>query len=303
VGDRLAVGLARARHLVAIAIARAAKRFIEEKEWTSFGYARIEDHARERFGTSGRWVRDLRTLAERMEGCPALARAIAGDDGGPPIGPVQALIVGRVATPETVDAWIALARRVTVRELREEVLKAKEAGSSAPVPSEFLEAGPHVPEIEDDDPEAEERTTLRFSLPPPVKVAVDEARDLHRAVCGSETSLAGFVEALVAEAYAAGTVPLDHERLFGTRARSSLREIYFAREFDRWAFLDEGLDGDEVCDARRTLEKTARLCGEAEQRSRSGDSLIRALQRTDDDHRLRGAAWRTGGPPFHGCLR
>jgi hypothetical protein len=55
------------------------------------------------------------------------------DDGGAPIGPVQSLIVGRVATPETVDAWLALARRVTVRELREEVLKAREAGSSAPL--------------------------------------------------------------------------------------------------------------------------------------------------------------------------
>src|SRR6185503_12986122 len=73
VADRLALGLARARMRLALPLARAAARFLEDRGWERFGFARLEDHAHERFGRSGRWLRDLRSLHETAERLPSLA--------------------------------------------------------------------------------------------------------------------------------------------------------------------------------------------------------------------------------------
>src|SRR5437867_3006520 len=67
VGDRLAVLLAIARDRIALPLARAAQRFVTAKTWFEFGYARLDDHARERFRRSGRWARDLAALGEAAE--------------------------------------------------------------------------------------------------------------------------------------------------------------------------------------------------------------------------------------------
>lgn len=346
VADRLALGLAHARHLVTLPLAKAARRFVEGQDWLSFGYARIEDHARERFGRSGRWVRDLRSLAMAAERTPALAHAMTGEDGGRPIGPVPALAIGKVVTPASCEQWVTLARRLTVRELREEVRKAREGGSASPLmvarsqseadrpgqgeggitrDGELGAQGPsadgvqnapaakaaaggapedptagtpadalgrvhaitsepaNTPPLDLESDESEERVTVRFGVPLPVSAAVEEARDLHRAVCGSESSVAEFVEAIVAEAFAGPTVPVIDEGWIGSRPSTAAREMALEQETDRWAFLGVPRLGDELCAAGRTLEKTARLCREAEVRSNSADSLIRALIKVENE--------------------
>src|SRR5262245_23794524 len=63
VADRIALSLCLAQRRLLLPLARAAECFLREKAWFSFGYARLEDHARERFRRSGRWVRDLGVLA------------------------------------------------------------------------------------------------------------------------------------------------------------------------------------------------------------------------------------------------
>src|SRR6058998_2010478 len=133
IADRLALRLCLLRDRIAFPLARAARRFVRGKLWFSFGYARIEDHARERFGRSGRWVRDLAALAEAAERLPGLSEAMTGEDGGHPIGRVVALLIGRTAAAETCLEWVGHARSMTVRELREEMHKARLAGSSAPL--------------------------------------------------------------------------------------------------------------------------------------------------------------------------
>jgi len=99
----------------------------------------MEDHARERFGRSGRWLRDQGVLGETIARLPEIERALDGSDGGAPIGKVAAVVMGRAATAETVRAWIALARRVAVRELKQTVA----AGLGAS--SDRLAAAAHVP--------------------------------------------------------------------------------------------------------------------------------------------------------------
>ncbi len=312
IADRLAVGLARARHIVTLPLARAAKRFIDGKGWFDFGYARIDDHARERFGRSGRWVRDLRSLAEATDRCPPLARAMTGEDGGPAIGPVVALAIGKVATQDSCEAWIGLARRLTVRELRDEIRKAQESGSPVPVasadPTSVLwqttgrgGAAPaqhdgHAPAPEDQSQAAGEkrrqelapdrsnpRFTARFAAPAPVAVAVEEARELHRAISGSETSSEEFIEALVADAFAGPfDIPGD-ETVTRRRPALAVREEALEEESHRWAVLrDPRWSAEVLPEAAQTLREAERLCREANAGGGDPDALIRDLVRIED---------------------
>src|SRR5262249_34957202 len=95
--DALAVALRGALDRVTAPLARTAAAFGAERAWTTFGHAHVEDHARERFGRSGRWVNDLASLGRMFSAMPALEAAVTGADGGPPLGRVAGLLVGRVA--------------------------------------------------------------------------------------------------------------------------------------------------------------------------------------------------------------
>ena len=116
--DALALSLRTGLDRIAIPLARAAAAFVQRQAWTDFGFARLEDHARERFGRSGRWVKDSATLGAALQSLPLLADSMTGDDGGRPIGRVAALLVVRIASSESLPAWVALARRVPIRSLR-----------------------------------------------------------------------------------------------------------------------------------------------------------------------------------------
>lgn len=274
--DHLAMRLARARHRITLALAQAAGRFIGDKEWFSFGYARLEDHVRERFGRSGRWVRDLRCLSDAITAFPALSRAITGEDGGRAIGPVAALVVGRVATTETCEAWIALARRLTVRELREAIQRAKESGMDPPHPSASIE--PTSNDRDEGAADSEEHLTARHVVPPVVRAIIEEARDLHRAVCGGETHMAEFVEALMAEASAGSDAALVDESRGPTRPSLRAREKACEEQTDRWSLLrDVSLGREDLGAARETLEEVERLCDASEAGTGSADAAIRSL--------------------------
>ena len=186
--DAMALTLRAAVEELSIPLARATAAFLACRGWEEMGFARLEDCARERFRRGGRWVRDLAALGEALERLPALARALTGDDGGSPLGRVAARLVGRVATPESLDAWVSLARRVCVRELKLAVRQ------SAP-PAEAAELQKDA-----------EPVLLRLAVPVSVRAAFDEAAELFRAVEGHESTLASFVEALVGEA-ASGPAP------------------------------------------------------------------------------------------------
>ncbi|PYT33623.1 MAG: hypothetical protein DMF52_15165, partial [Acidobacteria bacterium] len=247
--DGLALSLRSALDRLAPLLARAAAAFVRSEAWSVFGFARLSDHARERFGRSARWVRDLATLGDALFSLPGLATALAGGDGAAPLGRVAALLVGRAATAASLAAWIALARSVSVRELRDAVRRARAAGSAWP-PGADPDAGgvdesptpaadsavagiprvwPVEPDaftatpaetdtqarghLDSDDPgdDPADRSLVRIPVPAPLVAAFDEATDLYRAVEGAQASVTSFVEALVAEALAGG--PLSPEAL------------------------------------------------------------------------------------------
>ena len=227
--DRLALSLRAARERIEIPLSRAARAFTLLKGWFSFGHARLEDHARERLSRSARWLRDLAALGDALSTLPELRDAFTGEDGGRPLGSVAARCIGRVATPESLAAWIELARRVTVRELRDAVRQSRAAGSDRPPCNSRTETGPAKPRAsgsedapdsvtgsapgpgpEHGDAEPAGFSTIRLEVPPAIRAAFDEALDLYRAVVGGRATVTSFIEALVAEA-ASGANPPELE--------------------------------------------------------------------------------------------
>lgn len=91
------------------------------------GFSSVAAYALERAERGARWVEAARCLARRLEGLPALRRAVA-------LGEVSwsaAELVARVAHAADERQWIEAAQSHTVRELRELVkLAARREGDS-----------------------------------------------------------------------------------------------------------------------------------------------------------------------------
>ena len=217
------------------ALARAAAAFVGLRAWTVFGFARLDDFARERFGRSGRWLRDLAVRGDALAAAPALAAALTGSDGGRPLGRVAAILVARAIvdtravieracpperrateTSRIAGEWIAAARALSVRDLRAAIRRDRSAiaacTAQAPGPADEAAAAAELadepasaPRVSDDDDPDADRVLLRLPVPLPILAAFDEALDLHRAIEGRSTSVTSFVEALVGEAQSGGT--------------------------------------------------------------------------------------------------
>ena len=198
--DALCVSLQSFADRLALPTAAAADALIREEGWKKLGYARQSDYTRERLDRTSRWLRQLAALGRAVARCPRLAEAVTGDDGKAPIGMVKALALAGVTTLDGVDTWIARAREVGVRQFDRDVREARVALRAAASSSRSRTLGdPDKTLQEDGRADDEPRACARISMPRPVRVAFDEALDLHRAVSGGEASIASFVEALVAE--------------------------------------------------------------------------------------------------------
>ena len=259
--DRAALALRLSLDHFSPPLARVASRFVRRSGWTSFGFARLEDHARERFGRSGRWVRDLAALGEALERLPGLARALTGEDGGQPIGRVAALAIARIATVESLLPWVDLARTVTVRDLKDTVRKARLAriahspgdphppGAAHPPavpPSSRAPAGDSENGIDrqagaahyDDLDEVEDDLRrVRLPVPKPILAAFDEVLELYRAVEGYDSTITSFVESLVADAMAGDGPPDVEEGPVRRGPTRALVESALARSTDGWRHL------------------------------------------------------------------
>ena len=298
--DLLALSVKAALERVALPLGKAARALFEARVWTTFGYARVEDYTRERLGRTGRWLRDQVSLGRSLDSFPALADALRGADGGRPLGKVSALWVGKVASPESVGAWIDLARSMSVRELRETVKEALRAGSDHPLckdgsgvehacaPEEgILEvaAGGDCAKHEEAG-DLDEYCRLGMPVPIAVRAAFDETLCLHRAVSGRESPVTSFIEALVAEAHA-GLRPPDVESVGFIRCRGAeaALERELAHTTGLWSRLsDRRASGSEAALAAGALARFAELS----RRAGRGDSAeldrqMRALIELEDE--------------------
>jgi hypothetical protein len=236
---------------------------------------------------------------------PGLAAAVTGEDGGAPIGRVSAVLVARVATPESIAEWIQIARSSTVRELRAAVARARGSGQGT-VPGAGAEAvdlvavpkgltGDGVTEADAaaaGEGATEDRLLVRLLVPGPIKAAFEDTLDLHRAVEGHEATVASFVEALVAEAYAGPCPPdADATPLRPGPAETQLEEI-LARVTGRWSNLPRGpfaavqeaqLDG--LAAAQAALRRVDRLIEDCGDGPEEIDRALRELVVLEDSLR------------------
>ncbi|HYV20038.1 MAG TPA: DUF222 domain-containing protein [Verrucomicrobiae bacterium] len=266
--DRTALEIRAALDRLSAVLARAAAALVRLRSWQVFGFARLDDHVRERFGRSGRWLRDLAALGEGLAASRPLASALTGSDGGRPLGRVAATLIARAITAppttRTDEEWIVAARAQSVRELRAAIRtdRAAAIGETDELPG--VSEGPAF--IDDDDPDAD-RCLLRLPVPLPVLAAFDEALDLHRAVEGRSTSVSAFVEALVGEAQSGGSeISPGHMAPLRHGIPEATIEAALRRATNEWAALPEPFAAETfaaepaaVAEASACLERFAAL--------------------------------------------
>jgi len=98
-------------------VADAALPFARDRGWRRLGWRSQDEYAEEELGLSASSLRAIIARARTMIELPELRDAVS--DGR--LGLEAAAVIGRVATPDTVEAWIERAGRRTVLHLREEV--------------------------------------------------------------------------------------------------------------------------------------------------------------------------------------
>lgn len=239
--DALARAAARLLGHDVVPIAHAAARLVDHEEWTGFGYARHDDFAVEWLGRSGRWLRQSAALGRALARWPQLADAIEGRDGGPRLGALAAAEIARVAgatgAPEAaVRAWIAVARRVTLRALRDAVATALAAcDDTAPGRTR--------------DPEGD-LVHVAIALPVSVREAFEDVLALHRVVEGYEATVSSFVEALCAELGGGSGEPVPEDDLHAVTPGPTVAERERAAEVraacmgQPWAVDPSGAEPD-----------------------------------------------------------
>src|SRR5437667_193721 len=112
--------------------------FLSRDGHHKLGFSKLGDYTRERLGISGREFQELAHVARRLAELPAIAAAF--DEGAVSWTQVR-LLVG-VATPETQQEWLALARGRTTRALG--ALIAARRGREPPDDDETVEGEPRV---------------------------------------------------------------------------------------------------------------------------------------------------------------
>jgi len=97
------------------------RRLVDANGWRRLGYGTFSQYCSERLGLSRSSVKGRMALSRRAERLPALRAALEQGT----IGFEAAMLVGRVATAETVEAWVERAAGRTIKHLHEEVALAE----------------------------------------------------------------------------------------------------------------------------------------------------------------------------------
>jgi hypothetical protein len=183
------VAQVRAPVLLRRALARVAGRMVATSGWERLGSARPGDYAVERAGISAREFRDLAAVDAALGELPVLDAAFRAGE----IGWTQLRLLCRVATAEDQPEWLALAARLTARELAREV-RAVDRRAREPLSL-------------DSERDDEKRVGVVLRLTPRARARWWSARQVANRVAGHVLSHGAFAEVLAAEVLSG--VPLD----------------------------------------------------------------------------------------------
>lgn len=207
-GDWLAVRAVREMRGLVVAAARAAAVFSEGLGWKEHGFAAAHDFTREELGRSVEWLRGMARLGFGVKKWPQLGKALAGEDGKGPLNTVAAEWICRAATDETIGDWIGVARRETVRTVKDRVRAVRSGGASSPVDVTGPLSSPEDGEdLSEEDPSEHFKLNLRLNKAS--KEGFEVGFELHHAVTGGGAPVSSFVEALFAEYAARWGLPAE----------------------------------------------------------------------------------------------
>ncbi|MGH7336676.1 MAG: hypothetical protein ACREI7_03785, partial [Myxococcota bacterium] len=242
------------------ALACVAGRMVATSGWERLGHGRPGDYAVECAGISAREFRDLAAVDGALSELPVLDAAFRAGE----IGWTQLRLLCRVATAEDQQEWLALARRLSARELAREV--------------RAVDRRAREPLSVDSDSDDEKRVGVVLRLTPRARARWWSARQVANRVAGHALSHGAFAEVLAAEVLSG--VPLDDKSEPVTEACCRAGEaseasgsrhsrLSFARSA-RWrvspalpdsdiAALEEGLEDCDAFELDRRLRHAVQL--------------------------------------------
>jgi hypothetical protein len=124
--DRNLRRLARMHSPVELRIARLLGRMKHLSAYLDLGFARMTDYGIERLGLSARRTQVLVQMDHRLRSLPDTARAFEAGR----VSQSQVRLLLRVATPDTERTWLDRATRMNVRQLEQEVRRARAAAAA-----------------------------------------------------------------------------------------------------------------------------------------------------------------------------
>jgi hypothetical protein len=169
-------------------LAALAGRFVATHGWERLGFARTRDYAVERLGLSARALQDLARVDAQLARLPELESALVSGA----LTWTKVRLVCRVADPGDEMQWIALAGRLTARQLAGEV-RAVDVGA--------LESS--QPETDEDGATEERRECIRIRCTPSVRMRWWSTRQLARRVAGEALPVWQAMENVAAEVLSA----------------------------------------------------------------------------------------------------
>ncbi|HET6923356.1 MAG TPA: HNH endonuclease signature motif containing protein [Anaeromyxobacteraceae bacterium] len=168
--ERILAGLVRGREAIDLAIGEGLCLLEDRDQLMHLGYSKMTDYAREELGLPEGTARDKARLARELGIRPLLREAVWSGR----VAPRRAREIFPVARGDAEQAWLSLARTLTVRELNAAVKRVR-AGSSGEAPA--CAGAPAPPE---GAPAADEErwTLVSLEVPPEYRVVLEEAMRL-----------------------------------------------------------------------------------------------------------------------------
>jgi hypothetical protein len=171
-----------------------AGRLVETRALERLGFARLGDYARERLGLSARKLHELARIDRVLADLPRLEASLRWN-----VLPwCKIRLIARIATPETVDAWIERARTLPTRAL-ERAVREQARGTALDL------------DLAAEDPERQRWIQLHCS--PAVRVKWSLARELAERVAGQRLGNGEALELVAAECFSTFSIDPELVRL------------------------------------------------------------------------------------------
>jgi hypothetical protein len=245
----------------------------------TLGFSSVSAYALERCERSSRWVEGARCLARRLEGLPALRRALAYGE----LSWSAAELVARVAEPAEEQRWLAAARTHTVRQLRLLVREAVQQLSQQHSGKEEGVGALSQPSADPEESEGEELCTLTCTVDREDAWLFEATRRLleqvgaHGATAQLEALLAEGQEVLLA-ALPRGSIDPDALEL------SAAAQQRWREQLQRWQ-----AEAEERCEkSLRTLHEPSPSASACSIAAAAGCSSLEGATASDLDAQVRG---------------